>query len=220
MHTIRTKSFHHYDHPEFEIIINLKEVGQDYLRSFVEHLQNLVAGGQRFKAGDSIQYGFFLIQVTQGDHDYLRLDEPNNKGLPVTFKPGVTQALHAAMTQLKFAESYGIDTENLAIPTMLQSGYICSDKLQKLVLGRSPSKDENDSGWFVGSFDEAFEPKNLENLKRVSLYEIVHQHPQLIPWLAFPVDTLIVFEDDQIEVSCSDEILELQEDSFLAEQLK
>ena len=102
---------------------------------------------------------------------------------------------------------------------MQQSGFVCCNykKSPNLAMARLEGTDENDSGWFIGCLDPACDHDNVENLSRVSLYEITNHHPQLRPWLSFPNDSVILLEQDKVEVRVNDELKEIEEGSFLAE---
>ena len=222
MHTVRTKSLHQYNHPEIEIIVDLKKVPKQYLLDFINHLQSLVADGNTFTPGDTMQYGTYHIQVTASDNDYIRLDEPNNKGLPITYKPGVSHTLETALSQITFLEGYAIPADQLTPASMLQSTFVCNTykESSNLALSRLAPIDENDSGWFIANMDSDTDLNDPNNLDLVSLYEALCHHPQLRPWLGFPVNTIIELTNDNVQVSINDTLQEVQPDSPLAQSLE
>ena len=218
MHTVRTRSFQQYDHRELEIIADLKRVSKESVAQLIEHIQTSVAEGTELSEGTYIQYGVNLIKVTESDNDYLRLDEPSYKGLPISFKPGVTETLEAADRQLGFLESYGLKDEELNLPHMQQSGFVYKNyqSCPHMALSRLAPTDDNDSGWFIGSLEEAYDNDAPGNISRVSLYEILSHHKHVMPWLGFPNESVIILNENTIEVSLDGKPLSILEDSPLA----
>jgi len=215
MHTVRTKSLHQYNHPEFEIIVDLKKVTREILNDFVSHIQNSIAEGAKLDDSSHIQFGTNLLKVTSSDHGYLRFDEPNFKGLPIKFRPGVTNSLQSAERQRAFLQSYGLNLELLDPPSMQHSAFTSEDykNCESLSLQRIEPIDENDSGWIITNESS---PCNAHELSRTSLYEVLTALPEIKPWLGFPHDSCVKIDPNRINVSYLEETLSIQEDSPLA----
>jgi hypothetical protein len=223
MHTVRTKSFSQYGHPEFEVIIDFKRAAQEDLKHFLTHLQEAIGNGTKLSEGCFIQYGTNLLRITESDHGYLRIDEPNYKGLPIAFRPGVTESLESSFRQRAFLLAYGLPEDDLKVPSMQQGLYV--SEVHKVTdpctLARIVAKDESDSGWVMGELEkEGNEFTQWADFKRIPLYEMLCERPHLKPWLGFPVGSVIAMDDSRLEVSLEDTALALNPESPLAEAIQ
>lgn len=212
----RTTTCEEHQHPEFAIQFEQDYVLEEDVNWLLSSLQELVASGQRFKAGDFFQIGWLPTQIEQRDDKLLTLSEPDMKTMPVVYTPSVTNALLHLRWHKEVASSFQL-ADQLTLPNARHSAIICNQlgKQPGFAMARNSVK-ENDCGWVICCSDENHDHSNANNLQRVSLYDLCVNHlSKALPFLALPPDSQILIEDQAICLSIQGNPVPLQKDSFL-----
>lgn len=204
-----------YAHPEFLVTYDEDVIPEIEVRSFLEGLENTVAEGSHYRAGQTVQVGWTILTLREGPGSQLELLEPDMVSFPIHFVPSIDRTLHHLRIQQYTAESVGLE-DLMSFPTMQHSAIICSQPGKDgLFLDRLEPKGHG-SGWFIGCHDPEHEHQDPSALGFESLYELGRQFPQLIAFLALPPKTTVALDSaGRLEVSYDGKLLPAKEGSYL-----
>ena len=180
-----------YGHAEFL----LQAEGPAAEASLVElsrGLENMVAGGSKFRPGQSFLVGWMLTQVVQHDRDLLTLHEPDMQSMPVRLVAGITQTLQSMMVQKFTLESVGL-ADQMDLPSAQHYLTVC-DRFQGqgfFMVRRAPPEPA-DSGWFLGCLDARHNHRDPAVTTPISVYEAYLSQRFIVGFLGFPSGSMIV----------------------------
>lgn len=218
MKVLRTTKCRRYGHPEFRVSYDpAVVVVADDVEWFIGWLQDSVAEGTWYKAGETCQIGWVLVQVRQHDGDELTFYEPDMGSFPIEWTEGVTSTLSQLRRQKDVVESV-LGAEEVSFPSLRQSAIVCTrlGQYADMILERT-NPEGLDSGWFCGCREDDHDHNNVAELRKVSLYEAaVRYAPQIVPYLAFPPGVLVALCDDAPVIFHHGEPLEFLPGSYLA----
>ena len=180
-----------------------------FLGSYIAEQPKRILGGQ------TMRYGWTMLRFVadewnesgQGTDRLLveELREPFHFHEPV-YVPGASRAIavvalqHAAIRRNRIAG----ESEN---PHRSQFAIVCSrvtpqtiGTLRPLLAHRAWQPDTQDSGWFVGCGEDDHDHDDPDQLGKVHLLHLVAGFPGLLPYLALPVETLLVFEQEHVTI--------------------
>src|SRR5690242_5545186 len=89
----RTTQCGKYGQPEIVFqaqTASIPDVDREWL---TRTLEEMVASGSRFKAGETLQLGWMVNRFEQGEGGTLRLQEPDMKSMPIAFIDRVDNTL-------------------------------------------------------------------------------------------------------------------------------
>lgn len=214
---IETKNCSKYNHPEFVL-----EVQRDYLQGTLQHLadgiEEMVATGSRFKPKQTFQFGLSLTTVQSYDKTRLTLHEPDMRSMPIAWVPGVTWTVEQMFLQISCLQSVGWRPELKNV--VLNASLLACPRFRErsFFMNRMEPSDDCDSGWFVGCNDDDHDHNNLENLRRISLYEALLGQPDIGPFLTFPFEASITFDRGrELKIQLEEENIEIAPGTFLHE---
>jgi hypothetical protein len=218
MTVVRTTLCLRHQHPEFRITYDPALVPvEDDARWFVAWLEEAVAGGKRFAAGETCQVGWVVTEVRADQDGTLALWEPDMRQFPVAWVESVSFTLAHLRLQKDVCESVLAGGE-LLFPSMCQSAIICTrlGQTDGVVMERcSPSG--SDSGWFCGCSSEDHDHNAVAELRTVSLYEAaVCYAPQIVPFLALPERIFLQAGQGVPTIFRHSELLKFKPGSYLA----
>ncbi len=172
MALVRTSTCVRYRHPEFRLTYDptVVHVEGDVMR-FISWLEDSVAQGTRYLAGQTCQVGWAVTEVRHCENGDLSLWEPNMQHMPIVWSECVSYTLAHMRLQKDVVDSI-LSAEDLSFPYMCESALICTrlGQSEGLLLERSEPSGA-DSGWFCGCRDQDHDHDNPAELRRVSLYE-------------------------------------------------
>jgi hypothetical protein len=212
----QTQKCKEYQHPEISVCCDPTETLSPSMRWLLSWVEDEVANGRRFLAGQTVQLGWSLLKVHQRDDATLALFEPDFKSMPMELVDSVSNTLLHLLLQKSVAESLGVE-EALFIPSLRESAVICCEfgSTDGFVMNRVAPKP-GVSGWFLGCDNEAHNHQALENLRRTSLYEAAVRHDnRIIPFLGLPHDMLIGFSKGVPNFFRDDKELVIRPNSYL-----
>jgi hypothetical protein len=218
MIVLRTTKCSPHGHREFRIQYDpvAVPVERDALL-LPDWLEESVAQGERFEAGQTCQIGWMVIEVRTAEDGFLTLWEPDMRAMPIAWTESVSNTLVQLRLQKDVVESV-LTASDLSFPSLLQSAIICNRlaKGNACILARDQASGR-DSGWFVGCRADDHSHNDAAQLKCVSLYEAaVRYAPQIIPYLAMPAGTFIDLDDGPPRIFRDDEPLHFKSGSLLA----
>lgn len=213
-HSIFTTKCSAFHHPEFFIVFD-PAIPQPDIESLISFLEESVQGGTQYTNGDLITYGSMLLRVVETDN-YLMLEEPDLRSLPIEWIPGASQSIKLLRLQRDIAESIGLENE-ITPPSIRWSLLVGADLTQQnedLILDRVET-DDSDSGWFVGNGDTVLDYNDEANLSRISVYQAILNWPQISGFLALPAGCRVDVSDAKPVFTRNDRLLEIKPGSFL-----
>ena len=215
---LRTTKCGRHGHPEFHITLapTVPVVEADAMW-FLTWLEETVARGTRYEAGQICQVGWMLTQIRQTEDGDLSVWEPDMHHLPVEWSESVSHTLAHLRVQKDVVESV-LPPEELSFPSLVQPAVVCTRlaRSEDLVLDRTRPTGP-DSGWFFGCRGDNHDHNDASELRVMSLYEAAIKHaPQIIPYLALPPGVLVGIQAGIPTIFRNGERLDFRPDSYLA----
>jgi len=178
-----------------DLSVSCAEDLAEQAESVINKLVELDRRGPRLQAGTKIRFGWsaFFIRLAG---EALSVCEPDFKGDPfrdyvpwidVTLRVLIEQSRLLAQTRVQGVDSYFDDK------IVLQKGALT---MKRIYLERKPVTHPNDSGWYIGSADDAHRSEDLESLYS---FQLVSKRMELLRVLALPLNYLVVFDGNRIE---------------------
>ncbi|MET0535587.1 MAG: hypothetical protein ABW171_15330 [Steroidobacter sp.] len=189
---VRTTQCSKHRHPEISFQVTNPAIPEEDRRWLVTSLEQMVASGSRFKAGQTLQLGWMLTLFEKGPDGTLRLQEPDMQAIPIKFVDSVDATLQTVRGHRDTVESFEGKLQAL-IPTLRQSIIVPPDvaTVPGFSLVRDPAEEETESGWImIGGETEPTEAQ-LSQYQLMSMYEFALRRPELLHLLAMPPGTVI-----------------------------
>jgi hypothetical protein len=154
-------------------------------------LERWVQGGRRFAVGETIQLGWTLLKLHDGEGDTLELLELAPGPAPISWGISVTTALADLRLHKDVCESYFGDGF-ISFPFIADECVVCTnvEMTDEILMDRVKSAG-SDSGWFIGCRDDGHDHQNPSSLVRISLHEAVRRCPGARMFVALPPETLV-----------------------------
>lgn len=212
--TYLTTKCSQFEHPEFQINVSSRAIPPVDIEWFLAVLENMVISGERFKAGETIQVGWMLLMLSEGDKGALKVTEPDMKSVPIKFVDSLDSTIKHLRAQKDSVESV-LPADELAFSSLTQSVvvHVNYKKSRRILLERAKPQD-HDSGWWMSDFDDANGSNDPKNFAKISLYQLGVDRPDLIKFLAFPPGSQIVI-DRKVFVLKDGQELVIKANSFL-----
>lgn len=209
-----TKKCAQFKHPEFQITVANKSIPQVDVENFLSGLEDMVAAGGRFKAGETMQIGWMLTKLQEGENGSLEVTEPDMKVVPINFVPSVDATLQHMRAQKDSVESV-VSADALDFPSLQQSVVVNVNykRTQNLSFYRV-TPNGSASGWLLSDLNDPVGSQDPNNFIKISLYQLGIDRPDLIKFLAFP-DGFHIAVDRQITVLKDDQVVPIEAGSFL-----
>jgi hypothetical protein len=206
-----------YGHPEFQFRVTNKAVPAEDIRWFQSWLEQSVANGERFKAGETLQIGWMVTKLASGPNGRLVITEPDMKAVPIEFVDSLDNTLLHLRAQKDSVESLGKDVE-LAFPSLRQSAVVHKNykAANQIVLERLKG-DGADSGWWLLDPTDRVGGQNAANFMKISLYQLAIERPDLVKFLAIPPGYRIAVIPEGIIAFKGSSEIQFLEGSFLSE---
>jgi hypothetical protein len=154
-----------------------------------------IRNGKQFRAGETVQIGWMIIQLQEVSTETLELWEPDFDAMPIKWCLGVTNTLRHLLIQRAVCDEMGCD---LAFPSLLEAG-IAGVGFLNSGSDFEMSREEPtgaDSGWLFRPSDTSTHEAEYK-----SLYEIALHCPFVIPFLALPPGSSVKKVGGALEVA-------------------
>ncbi|MDC8758502.1 hypothetical protein [Janthinobacterium fluminis] len=151
----------------------------------LDHLEQRVASGERFAAGEFMQVGWMLLRLDGGADGVLRVAEPDMKSMPIAYIESIDNTLKTMRAQKEMLENLR-PPEAPAFPSMRQSVLVDANykSAESVVMYRIAS--EVTSGWFVMDAHGKRDGPDQLNASYISLYQLALDRPDLVKFFALP----------------------------------
>ncbi|MCP5326567.1 MAG: hypothetical protein H7A09_09635 [Oceanospirillaceae bacterium] len=192
--TYYTKKCSDLSQPEFQITVTQNNIPKADIDWFLGVLERMVHSGERFKPGETMQVGWMLTKIEQGDNGTLRVLEPDMHSFPIKFVNSVDATIRHLRSQKDSVESFASGSE-LDFPSIRQSivVHLNYKKAAPLVLERATSSGA-DSGWWLSDPSDPKSNQDPSRFTKISLYQFALDRPDLVKFMAFPSGYTIVVD--------------------------
>jgi hypothetical protein len=210
-----------YGQPEFQFRVTNKAIPDVDIQLFLSDLEQLVANGERFKIGETMQIGWMITKLASGPNGRLVITEPDMKAIPIEFVDSLDNTLLHLRVQKDSVESLGKDVA-LAFPSLRQSIVVHKNyrAARQLTLERVDRKEDDrtdDSGWWLLDQADKAGNQNVDNFMKISLYQLAIDRPDLVKFLAIPRGYIIVVSPKGVIALKGSNQVQFLEGSFLSE---
>jgi hypothetical protein len=220
---LKTTACGEHDHPEFVIEFDSDGLGDDHGTELVRTIEEMVAEGSVFRPGETFAIGWMVTRIDKAGAGLLTLSEPDLDTHPLEYSRGITNTLRHKMIQVYTADSYGIDRDDLVIPTIRQLAIACDrvPHADAVLLTRNDGTDPDDSGWLALCHDDDHDHQEESAVGVVPLHELARVRPEIVHWMMFPIGTTLLLEPGvEPVVLAGEQPLELIEGSFMDQLLR
>lgn len=181
----RTSGCAKFGQPEFSFVAGSSTPDVD-VQWLTSTLEAWVAGGQRFKSGETMLLGSIVTRLSAVQDGTLRIMEPDMQSVPLKFVDSVERTLLTTRVQLDTARSFK-DARPRFAPinggVYLGSGL---DSAKAIRMVRTAGEG-GFTGWLI--VDAATNPDEwAKQVHGDSVYQVMIDHPQLMKFLALPED--------------------------------
>ncbi|HLZ22856.1 MAG TPA: hypothetical protein VKQ30_12100 [Ktedonobacterales bacterium] len=168
------------------------------------------AGGQRFRQGDTFDYGWTTVRFEAGAASgdsagrlvVSELTEPL-LATPATYRRGANGLVALMRAQTEGLRRNGI-AGVAAPPHRSDLAVICTrvpptgpEYPHPLVLERRSEPERGESGWVIRCADPAHDHHNSQALASVRLVHVVAGFPGIVPYLALPAGSAVLVEGQE-----------------------
>ncbi len=167
----------------------------------------LTASGQKIMAGETMRYGWSTLRFAQDNNDPAlsieELEEPFATASD-TFRRGAAKAIAILRAQDETVRRNGLSTI-AHHPHRSERAVICrrlspTATWKVLVFDRIKARQAEQSGWFVGCGSSTHNHNDVAELASLHLVYLSERDPRIVPYLALPEDTRVVFEPSKVIV--------------------
>ncbi|HWM69347.1 MAG TPA: hypothetical protein VNO35_22345 [Steroidobacteraceae bacterium] len=186
----KTTACSRFSHPEISVLLDRRAgFSPDWL---IQYFETEVGKGRVFKAGQTVQVGWGLVQLRDTTTGELELWEPDFLSMPLHWQLGANETLRHLIVQKSLAEALQCEPD---FPSLRQPGSVEHDwkRLAEFHLWRQPSH-ENHSGWFFAADTPA------AAVEYTSLYELACHAPAAIAVMGLPQGAEAQLSRDSMEV--------------------
>lgn len=164
------------------------------ISTFLQGLENCVAAGEKFKAGETFQVGWMLTMIEANREGSLSIFEPDFQVMPIRWRDSVALTLLHLRLQRDACQSV-VSFDEIDFPSIRQSATICTHfcPSEGFAMGRGKPIDPNDTGWFCSCLNKRHNHNSARELHRLSLYELVVRYgSQIVPYAALPEGVAVI----------------------------
>ncbi|MCA3186655.1 MULTISPECIES: hypothetical protein [unclassified Cupriavidus] len=207
MSEYRTANLHQkYGHPDI-----VMEVAPDLGMGFewmLSYFEEAIAGGRIFQENQFVQFGWMMIMLRANEQGDLEIWEPRMDAMPIQWTRGATTTIRHLLVQREVCAQFGVEP---VFPTLLESAVISDDFFgsQGFHMEREASQGGSDSGWLFKDF-------RAGGGRHCSLFEIVVNRPEVMPFLAMPVGSSVRISTSGIDASLDNRNVSSISNGFLA----
>jgi len=208
-----------YGQPEFIFSVDDGSLSEKDAQWFRETLEEMVAAGEKFKAGETLLVGPVPLKLEAAEGGKLRVLEPDMKSIPFKFIPSVARTLRIVRRQRYAADSLGatnaIRFAPFHHPLMVTRGAL---KAPAILMIRA-KKQDGITGWVLTDLED--KSKSKPDLEAMTVYEAMLQRPDIMDFLALPEQfSVVVSGRTKFEIFKDGSPVEPRKGSYLDMRLK
>ncbi len=219
----RTRECAQHGHPEFTLRFREPSRVPDLEQGLMRVLEESVARGTKFAAGETMRYGWVTLRLKERDDGTLGIEE-QTRGQGEQGRNGSwDEFVDESLTQVWFQREIGrsLDVEDrLAFPSQGQAAVFCNrvEEVQRWFLARHEMPDPF-SGWHLFCTDKEHDHDGDANVLATELLHLTARFPFVTQFLALPVETVVGIEGPgriRARVMIDGKVIEPLEGSYLA----
>jgi hypothetical protein len=196
----RTVNCGRFDHPEFQLQVSDRAIPAQDIDWLLRFFEQRVADGERFRASETLQIGWMLTKLEDGEAGCLRVVEPDMKAIPINFIDSVDSTLKHLRNQKDIVESV-VPQRQPDFPSLRQSVVVHGDyKNSSHVLLTRGNAIGTDSGWLLTDLNDEASSQDSSRFARISLYQLGVDRPELIKFFALPPGLQVDVNGSRIRV--------------------
>jgi len=190
-----------------------KEIGEDTLEiecsptlqapaeALLKVLSDLNQKGPTLQDGSKILYGWVKLKLNKIDN-LLKVCEPDFlNDSSIDYIPQVNQTLQVLEDQGRLIHQLGCHPKATLYSDTIIVAKSCLSE-EKIYLERQKPSKEGDSGWYIGSTERKINTDS--DLDVIQAYQLLKLRPKLMQVLLLPVNYLVVFSGNLLEVILDD----------------
>jgi hypothetical protein len=183
-----------HGHPEFTLVVTKRLPVPELERLLLDYFEDGVAGGTRFRAGQTVQLGWATLRLALRADGTLGVEEADMDN-PSGWSESVDRALMATWLQKEVARSVGLD-EQLEFPHHEQVVTICGRVLasNSWVLTRAAQPDPTHSGWMFGCVGGDHDHNASDAFGVAQLIAVAWKLPFVTQFIALPAGTTVLVQ--------------------------
>jgi len=206
-----------FGQPEFQINVSDKTIPAEDIALMLSNLEELVANGERFKANQTMQFGWMITKFSEAPDKTLKILEPDFKAIPIEFVDSFNNTLKHLRSQKDALESVSKQLP-LTFPSLAQGLVVHKNyKRSNQVLLERANPEQNDLAWWLSDLNDGEGNKDKNNFIKISLYQLALDRPDLVKFFAFPSELQVLVSKNKISVLKNGHELPLIKGSFLSE---
>lgn len=182
------------------------EMTEEAAAHVLNYIANYVkSSGQRILPGETMPYGWstlrFIFAAGTPNLQIEELAEPLSSVVDA-YIPGAWRAIAIRMRQDETVRRNGIATashhphRSEFVITCRRISPITPPPV--IVLDRLKTRRRDESGWFAGCGDAGHNHRAVSEMTRLHLIYLAELEPRIVPYLAMPEDSRIVFEQRRV----------------------
>jgi hypothetical protein len=190
----RTRGCAQHGHPEFTLRFREPSLVPDLEQGLIRVLEESVARGTRFAAGETLRYGWATLRLKERGDDTLGIEEQSSKGGNDSWDEFVDTTLMQVWYQREVGRSLAVE-DRLAFTTQGQAAVFCTrvEEVQRWFLARHEMPDPF-SGWHLFCADKQHDHDSDGNVLAAELLHLTARFPFMTQFLALPVETVVGIE--------------------------
>ena len=159
-------------------------------------LVQTASNGTRFEDGMEFQLGWIWFRVTI-DAKGARVTAPRSGAAALLHVDDCSDALRLVGTQQAVVSRYGLDPSPCSCR---QSALVVRDldSCRETFIDRLACEMDDHSGWYIGAHDSQLDVRRPENLKLVSLWQVLGRRPEIGPYLMLPPGWQVSFANNPV----------------------
>ena len=186
----------------------LGDVTENEATQLLRYIADYIASSrQQIVAGETMRYGWSTLRFTQDiGTDILSIEELADPFAIAaeTYVRGAVTAIGILRDQDDTVKRNGLRTPGHH-PHRSEKAVICrrvSPNLdwRVLVFDRVQARQDDQSGWFVGCGSSSHDHNDVNELATLHLVYLSDRDPRIIPYLALPAESRVVFEQSRVIV--------------------
>ena len=156
----------------------------------------MVSNGTRFEDGMEFQLGWIWFRVTI-DAKGARVTERRTGAAALLHVDVCSDALRLVGMQQAIVTRFGLEASPCSCR---QSALIVRDLdyCSATFIDRLAGEMDDRSGWYIGAHDSKLDVRRPENLKLVSLWQVLSKRPEIGPYLMLPPQWQVSFASNPV----------------------
>ena len=166
----------------------------DLEQGLMRFLEEGVARGTRFAAGETLRYGWATLRLKQRGDGTLGIEEQSSKDGEDSWDEFVDRTLMQVWYQNEVGRSLHVE-DRLDFPAQGQAAVFCTrvEEVQRWFLARHEMPDPF-SGWHLCCADKQHDHDSDSNVLAAELLHLTARFPFVTQFLALPVETVVGIE--------------------------